>query len=279
MDKLGILILLHSFLLSECKLKRVEAMAPTNILIQSTTIDLMQAILARGEVDMATLQNVQAAVVKKLYLSIHTQRLELQNKLLHLLHSVISAVTASHDPRFIRQSKLVPTDSSTELPEDDKVEDFHAPLLNPLLVQTLVDGISLPSNNAVLQHWLDFVLMAVPQFHHMFQILVSPRYDCICKNLLIRLDDVCRALGDGDGHQDLKSNTTDAELIMLLNSLERLVLLSLSTADAGNAEEEDIPAEKPPGTESGGILGIVTSVFSSDSAPSNLEEQLTVGCH
>ncbi|KAH8998778.1 Dopey, N-terminal-domain-containing protein [Lactarius hatsudake] len=212
---------------------------PTNVLIQSTTIDLLQTIVARGE-------NVQTAVVRKLYFSVHTQRLELQNKLLHLLHSVISAVTTSHDPRTIRQFK----------------HDPHMPSLNPLLVQTLVDGISLPSNNAVLQHWLDFVLMAVPQFHHMFQALVSPLNDCICKNLLIRMDDIRRALGDGRDHHDFKSNTTDAELIMLLNSLERLVLLIL--------------AEKPPGTESGGILGIVTSVFSSESAPSNLEEQLTV---
>ena len=254
-------------------------MAPTNVLIQSTSIDLLQAIVARGEVDPPSLQNIQTAVVIKLYLSVHTQRLELQNKLLHLLHSVISAVTATHDPRVIRQFKHGPTDSSSsEIPENDKLED-HMPSLNPLLVQTLVDGISLPSNNAVLQHWLDFVLMAVPQFHHMLQALVSPLNDCICKNLLIRLDDVGRALGDSHDHHDFKSNTTDAELIMLLNSLERLVLLSLSTADAGHAEEDDVPAEKPPGTESGGILGIVTSVFSSESAPSNLEEQLTVGFH
>ncbi|KAH8991959.1 Dopey, N-terminal-domain-containing protein [Lactarius akahatsu] len=272
-----LLELLTLFLQSECKLKRVEAMEPTNVLIQSTTIDLLQAIVARGEVDPTSLQNIQTAAVRKLYFSVHTQRLELQNKLLHLLHSVISAVTTSHDPRTIRQFKHGATDSSSsELPEKDKVEDSHVPSLNPLLVQTLVDGISLPSNNAVLQHWLDFVLMAVPQFHHMFQALVSPLNDSICKNLLIRMDDIRRALGDGHDHHDFKSNTTDAELIMLLNSLERLVLLSLSTADAGHAEEDDVLAEKPPGTESGGILGIVTSVFSSESAPSNLEEQLTV---
>lgn len=269
-----LLELLIRFLQSECKLKRVEAMAPTNAHIQSTTIDLLQTIVARGEVDPPSLQNVQTAVVRKLYFSVHTQRLELQNKLLHLLHSVISVMTASHDPRASRQFKPG-TDSSSELPESDKLEDSHMPSLNPLLVHTLVDGISLPSNNAVLQHWLDFVLMAVPQFHHMLQALVSPLNDCICKNLLTRLDDIRRAFGDHD-HHDFKSNTTDAELIMLLNSLERLVLLSLSTADAGNAEEDDVPAEKPPGTESGGILGIVTSVFSSESAPSNLEEQLTV---
>ncbi len=34
--------------------------------------------------------------------------------------------------------------------------------MNPLLIQTLVDGMSTRSNRPVLQHWLDFVLMAVP---------------------------------------------------------------------------------------------------------------------
>jgi hypothetical protein len=141
-----------------------------------------------------------------------------------------------------------------------------------------MDGINSPSNSAVLQHWLDFVLMAIPQFHHALQSLVSPLGDCICKNLRIRLDDLRRAIKEGHDHHDFQSNTTDAEFIMLLNALERLVLLSLSTTDTGHADEDDIPAEKPPGAEPGGLLGMVSSVFSSESAPANLEDQLTVRC-
>jgi hypothetical protein len=161
----------------------------------------------------------------------------------------------------------------------DTLEGLHELSVHPLLLQTLVDGINSPSNNAVLQHWLDFVLMAIPQFHHALQSLVSPLGDCICQNLRIRLDDLRRALREGHDHHDFMSNTTDAEFIMLLNALERLVLLSLSTTDIGQADEDDIPAEKPPGAEPGGLLGIMTSVFSSESASSNLEEQLTVRCH
>ena len=252
-------------------------MAPANVLIQSTAIDLLQAIVARGEIDSSSLQNVQASVVGKLFFSVHTQRLELQNKLLHLLHSVISAITASQDLSVLHPNKVVATDTSIE--SHDRPEELHAFPIHPLLLQTLMDGINFPSNSAVLQHWLDFVLMAVPQFHYALQSLVSPLGDCVCKNLRIRLDDLRRALREGHDHHDFRSNTTDAEFIMLLNALERLVLLSLSTTDTGHADEDDIPAEKPPGTEPGGLFGIMTSVFSSESVPTNLEEQLTVRCH
>ena len=46
-----------------------------------------------------------------------------------------------------------------------------------------------------------------------------------------------------------------------------------------DADDDDVPAEKPPGAEHAGILGIVTSVFSSESVPTNLDEQLTVRCY
>jgi hypothetical protein len=253
-------------------------MAPTNVLIQSTAIDLLQAIVSRGEIDPPSLQNVQTTVIGKLYLSVHTQRLELQNKLLHLLHSAISAMTPGQEPSAPRPNKGAMTDISVESSALDKPEDLYALPIHPLLLQTLMDGINFPSNSGVLQHWLDFVLMVVPQFHHVLQSLVSPLGDCVCKNLRIRLDDFRKAFRENHDHHDFRSSTTDAEFIMLLNALERLVLFSLSTTEASNADEDDVPAEKPPGAEHAGILGIVTSVFSSESVPTNLDEQLTVRC-
>jgi hypothetical protein len=188
-------------------------------------------------------------------------------------------MTVNQDPRALRSTKVAITDTSVESLAHDKPEDSYTLSVNPLLLQTLVDGISLPSNSAVLQHWLDFVLIAVLQFHSTLQTLVSPLGDCICKNLRARLDDIRKALREDHDHHDFRSNTTDAEFIMLLNALERLVLLSLPTADTGHAEDDDVPAEKPPGAEPGGFLGIVTRVFSSEAVPSNLEEHLTVRYH
>jgi hypothetical protein len=63
---------------------------PLNAVIQSTSVDLLQAIVSRGETDPLSLDIIEAAVIGKLFYCVHTFRLDLQNKLLHLLHAVIS---------------------------------------------------------------------------------------------------------------------------------------------------------------------------------------------
>ncbi|TFY81819.1 hypothetical protein EWM64_g2190 [Hericium alpestre] len=270
--------ILTRFLLSECKHRRVEAMAPVNIVIQSATVDLLQAIVARGEVDLLALEGIEAAIIGKLYFSVHTKRLDLQNKLLHLLHSVVSAVTAMHEMRLQRTPKAMPLDG----PLDGHV--FRANSLdsggpsysvNPLLIQTLIDGISVPSNHAVLQHWLDFVLMTIPQFQQTLQAVLTPLSDCVGRQLRSNLADISRVSSQRDHDEDVRSLTTDSDFIMLLHALERLVLLSLSASDVGNADDDGIAAEKPSPSESSGLLGMMTNVFSSESTPSGPDEQLT----
>ncbi|TFY67972.1 hypothetical protein EVG20_g3733 [Dentipellis fragilis] len=263
-------------LLSECKHKRVETMAPVNIVIQSATIDLLQAIVSRGEVDLMALESIEAAVIGKLYFSVHSKRLDLQNKLLHLLHSVISATTALQDVRLQRTPKAIPMDGP-ERPGSraEAQETGPAYSVNPLLIQTLIDGIAIPSNHNVLQHWLDFVLMTIPQFQQTLHMVLSPLCDCVGKQLRLGLTDIRRASVNDRNDEDLQSVTTDSDFIMLLNALERLVLLSLSSSDIDSMEEDGTPAEKPTAPETSGLFGIMTNVFSSDATPNAPEEQLT----
>jgi len=53
-------------------------------IIQSTAIDLLQVIVARGELDHLSVDAIEAAVIAKLYFCIQVERLDLQNKLLHI---------------------------------------------------------------------------------------------------------------------------------------------------------------------------------------------------
>ncbi|KAJ7742186.1 Dopey, N-terminal-domain-containing protein [Mycena olivaceomarginata] len=234
-------------------------MQPNNVVIQSTSVDLLQAIVTRGEVDPVTVEVIEALVVDKLYFCIHRARLDLQNKLLHLLHSLIFASTTGNDP----------PSSGKQRQGDGSVE------VNPLLIQTLVDGIATPMNRPVLQHWLDFVLMAVPQFQPTLQAVVTPLNECLCKQVLASLGDILNVtFKDGLFTDDLTSSATDAELIMLLGGLERLVLLSLAyPADSSSSEDEQAPTEKAP--ENSGLLGYVSTVFSSENVQNFGEEQLT----
>lgn len=249
-------------------------MQPNNVVIQSTSVDLLQAIVTRGEVDPVTVEVIEALVVGKLYFCIHRARLDLQNKLLHLLHSLIFASTTGNDPPS--SGKQRQGDGSVEGTSDSQEAAPRAYPVNPLLIQTLVDGIATPMNRPVLQHWLDFVLMAVPQFQPTLQAVVTPLNECLCKQVLASLGDILNVtFKDGLFTDDLTSSATDAELIMLLGGLERLVLLSLAyPADSSSSEDEQAPTEKAP--ENSGLLGYVSTVFSSENVQNFGEEQLTV---
>ncbi|KAH8835109.1 Dopey, N-terminal-domain-containing protein [Flagelloscypha sp. PMI_526] len=251
------------FLLSEPKSSQVTSMRPLNHTIQSSATELLQAIVARGEIDALAIGSVEAAVISKLYFSIHTGRLDIQNKLLHLLHSVMSIESAQA--------------SVQEKAEDgEEASETSGRPLNPLLTQTLVDGIASQSNRPVLQHWVDFVLMAVPQFQPSLQPVVMPLIECICRQLQLDLDELMLVGSQSSSHLvDFTSSVSDAEFIMLLNSLERLVLLSLAyTFESPSADEENSFSEKPS-QDTSGILGNVFGVFGSETPIPASEDTLT----
>ncbi|KAG5220330.1 Dopey, N-terminal-domain-containing protein [Salix suchowensis] len=117
---------------------------------------------------------------------------------------------------------------------------------NALLAQTMMDGITTVTNRHVLQHWLDFILMAIPQFQPALQAVVAPLNECICKQLLVCLADVQSAASAGGTTVDALSNSSDTEFVMLLNGMERLVLLSLAyTSEPSSSEDDDNVNEKP----------------------------------
>jgi len=271
------------YLQSEPKPSLSSALKPLNAVIQSTSVDLLQAIIARGEVDQLSIEIVEATVISKLYYCIHTNRLDLQNKLLHLLHSLISASLSYLNSKKNKQANVGRQRTGDPFLEEayphDSVQDSAAGMydINPLLIQTLVDGIATPSNRPVFQHWLDFVLMAVPQFQPALEVVIHPLNNCLCRQLLSALRDVRQAsVEDPSGAEDVSSTTTDTEMIMFLNGLERLILLSLVHTSEPNPVEEDANVTEKTGQESSGLLGYVSNVFSSDSAITTTEDQLTV---
>lgn len=230
-------------------------MATINSRIQSTSIDILQALVARGDVDVLTLQTTETVIIGKLFSCVHAGRLDLQNKLLHLLHSIISAFR-SH---AASKQQDGPTSYS----------------VNPLLIQTLIDGIAVSTNRPVLQHWLDFVLMTIPQFHDMLQPAIVPLNSCVCKQLNAALVDIKQASVGDDSVADVTASTTDADLMMLLNAVERLVLLSLSQLVESTQVEDEGPSDKPV-HDGSGILGYVSNVFSADGTSTLTEEPASV---
>ncbi|KAF8640453.1 hypothetical protein AX17_000117 [Amanita inopinata Kibby_2008] len=259
---------------SEPKPALSATMQPFNNIAQSIAIDILQAIVARGDVDLITIETIEAVVVAKLFFCIHTSRLDSQNKLLHLLHSLISTSVAYDRIAAEKQKQDDAIADRTQSQEKVYETVSRGYSANSLMTQTLVDGIAAHTNRPILQHWLDFLLTAVPQFQPALKPLITPLNDCICHQLRSSLNDLLGASsGDQNSALDVPLATTDAELIMLLNGLERIVLLGLATSfEDPVPEEETTPVEKPM-TEAGGLLGYVSNVFSTDSSQPAAEEQ------
>ncbi|KAG5733413.1 Protein dopey, partial [Termitomyces sp. T112] len=262
------------FIQSEPNLSWTPTMHPNNVIIQSTAVDLLQAVVARGDVDGIT-DGIEAIIVGKLYLCVHWHRLDLQNKLLHLLHSLISASTSRDAPSRQAMHRHDGSGPSSASGNDIESEPRQYSV-NSLLIQTLVDGIVVRTNRPVLQHWLDFILMAIPQFQPALQAVVNPLNDCFCRQLTLSLKDIHTASSQAqDFARDFSSSVTDAEMIMLLNGLERMILLSLAyTIEPSSTEEESIPQDKA-GIENSGLLGYVSNVFGSESTQQITDETLT----
>ena len=264
------------FLQSEPKTQWAPSMSPLNELIQSSAVEVLQLISSRGEMEGTIVETMEAAVIGKLYYYVHTKRLDPQNRLLHLLHSLISVSTVEAS-RLIVSGKQEDSSAAAITSDADKVMGgaSRAYSVNPLLVQTLVDGISTRSNRSILQHWLDFILMAIPQFQPALQSVVTPLNDCICKQLYLSLKDVLVAAKQPDNYsRDIHATITDVDMIILLNALEQFVLLSLAYTEEEDGDADSI-VEKPV-HESGGLLGYVSNVFSSEANHAANGEQLTV---
>ena len=236
-------------------------MGPPNVVLQGTVVELLEAIVSRGEIDKRLLDFIEGALVQKLFVVVQLGQLELQNKLLHALHTVIFAESA------VDERPLTGPEGEEPSALGDDLSGSAPRVISPLLIQTILDALSLPSNRPVLQHWLDFVSTATPHLQLPPAQLAVPLVECIgrqVRGLLADLERIAAIRLARTG--DLRSRTTDTELIMFLNAFERLVLIGLARfAGVPMLSDDPMPSsEKSVVEPSAGLLGLVSGVFSSE---------------
>ncbi len=117
--------------------------------------------------------------------------------------------------------------------------------------------------------------MTIPQFHEMLQPAILPLNECVCKQLKSALYEITSASQASARSTDVTAYTTDADFVMFLNAIERLVLLSLSHHQHSSSIEDDGMNDKP-NQESSGLFGYMSNVFSSDAAAMSAEDQVPV---
>ncbi|KAH8110602.1 Dopey, N-terminal-domain-containing protein [Phellopilus nigrolimitatus] len=266
------------FLQSEPKPSLFTSMQRLNIEAHSSVIDLLQCIVSRGDLDQVMVETLESAVIIKLFSLVHFSRLELQNKLLHLLHSIISSSAAAAEKQRIKSPNMTlqnSMDQTLEAGSDGaQAESTVSASINPLLIQLLVDGVATPTNRPLLHHWLDFILMTIPQFPHILTTAISPLNACICRQIRSELDDISRVLElSHEPTREIVSCADDAEFVMLFNALERLILLSLDELDS-NMSDENSPTDRSA-SDGAGLLSMVSNVFLTDSANQATEAVMT----
>jgi len=249
-----------------------------NITMQYTAIDLLQVVISRCELDIPTLASIGTVVVGKLLVLVHNHRLDLQNKLLHFLHTILSSRADMHEKyKTILSNPPSGRDLATEEDHASQSSPDTNNAINPLLFQTLVDGISIPTNRPLMQHWLDFTVLTMSQLSNVLGSGLLTLSGCICQQLYRALGEVREIVSRNEVEylEDFSSLVDDAEIIMLLNALERLVLIGLPHASDSFGHDDGNTGDKGSGDQQG-IFTYVSSVFSSDNTTNNADEHLSV---
>ncbi|WVW80007.1 hypothetical protein I302_101980 [Kwoniella bestiolae CBS 10118] len=211
--------------------------------VQSSAAELLQTIVSRGDVSQHQLVNLKISLVANLSSAIQQKRMTLQSKLLHLLHSAISASSTSKSLNHRRSPSL------TERPPLDAEFEVN-------VVKLIIEAVLSTGNLPVLQHWIDFVLMTLPQLSTARNGLLQALSECFAQQLRylsIHIDSVY--IRSDASVKDEKLFVTDAEVVMILNALERVLVILTS----GPGVKHDDMSRQGDGEK--GLLGLMSGVF------------------
>lgn len=247
------------------------AILPFNTRIHAVSADLLQVIITRGDLDLATLQSVEHALVIRLHLLVDKSNYDLQNKLLHVLHSTVAAI-AGLQKRLERKSMT--SEKGLRISIDQSLGG-HSSLLVPLLCK----GICEQGNSAVVHHWVDFLLMTIQHFRNALQSLLFPLIDAISARVQRFVQELQTAYDPAQKGKAASVGVNDADYTILLNALERLFSMGLEEAKTAQPLDTEPGASDRPQTASdgagGGFLGYIsTALGTADGASAHLTESL-----
>lgn len=213
------------------------------------------------------LQKVQSALITRLHLCVHRGEYDLQNKLLHVLHSAIVASSESRrkaDRRSTVNSRHR-AGSTSKISMEKPNLSLESEAHDASLLKLLSDGI-LQRNSAMIHHWVDFLLITLPHLRKILVSLLFPLIDCISGRIRSFVDGLRAAFDPVVKGKEVSTDASDADFTILMNALERLFVLALEEAKPLMAQEEDSAnAEKPvsAGDGHGGFLSFMSNALGS----------------
>ena len=125
--------------------------------------------------------------------------------------------------------------------------------------------------------------MTIPQFRQALHSVVFPLVDSLILRLRSLVEEFQRAYAEDAPAEPLSPSTsTDAEYTVLVNALERLLLIAVAETMAAAVDEEPKAADRAAhdsSSASGGLLGYMSGVLGSTEAEvAELSEETKVSC-
>ncbi|KAI8985936.1 Dopey, N-terminal-domain-containing protein [Pilobolus umbonatus] len=234
-------------------------------IIQIHVADLLYLIISKLDyVNMKLVQLIQTSALYKLLYCIHVHNLELQQKLLHLIHATlaISSATAQQKEKGHRRGSSIDSSVDNESISGINVSKNDAILLmqasSDILVKCAIDALSLPENRSLLQHWMDFLLAALPYLKHAFRQMIIPLIMCVCHQISEKSQSTAIVI-----HENPTACFSYAEndMMIFLTGLEKLLMFGLTERvlndDWMSHNSDDFPIPSMPDTSGLVLLGQV----------------------
>ncbi|RUP50361.1 Dopey, N-terminal-domain-containing protein [Jimgerdemannia flammicorona] len=202
-----------------------SSMGFQNSAVHMHAAELLHQIVSRSEsIDAHLVVLIHDAAMRKLLYCIAAENLDLQIRLLHILHATVTiasntssnvgpstpqrqAVISTHrktpsidgsllDPQTHFFSMTTPRVVGLSGPgsSESVVASLRSTGSSLIFVRCITDALSVPTNRPVLQHWMDFVLTSLPCLRHCFKRVLMPVMQCICEQLTKAQEDLRREL-------------------------------------------------------------------------------------
>ncbi|GJJ70854.1 hypothetical protein EMPS_03204 [Entomortierella parvispora] len=249
--------------------------------IHMVAADFLHFIISKiDHVETSLLAMIHKTVINKMLYCINHSRLDLQSRLLHLLHATIlmgttpvkkaiagagpsAGTSSSQSGAMVRDSSMSTFEGSTgssQAVADSNESLFRIVGSSPLFVKTVFDALSVPSNRPILQHWMDFLMLALPFLTNYFRKVLLPVIQCLCDQILRSRACLIEAYADHDRQSNTTPNLTDQDLMIFLTGVERLLTFSLAEARLGEEVDSVHKQEWMDGLR--GTQGLVANVLS-----------------
>lgn len=233
--------------------------------IQLLATDLLYLTISKlDHVHIKLVQQIQTCALHKLLFCLDQKNLDLQQKLLHLLHAcLVITCTSTQAKEKNGHQKRGSIDSISSVATNQANDALILmQTSSELFVKCCIDALSLSSNRTMLQHWMDFILATLPYIRHGFRSMIVPLLMCICHQINLRCDTIEIMIHEKPHSSSCAS--AEREVLVLLVGLEKMLMFCLTERIINDDwfTQHDLPIPNIP--ENSALVGLAQVVHEGD---------------